>query len=177
MKKRNIIAIVLVAIAVITFVIGAIISNNPEKKEEEYVQNAISCFLAGDYVWDEANERLVNPKYVEIYYYEDGGNFSMILPELSEEEEYYIFYMPKHNGKAKFFVQTPASSKYENLDYSETLMDICKAIKAGSCYLKTDEGALLISSIRVTRDGTLYAKDIANDEWHKKVSTDEFILG
>lgn len=177
MKKKNILAIILVAIALITFVIGAIIANNPEKNEEEAIHEVISCFLAGDYVWDESHEKLVNPTYIEIYHYENDDTFSVILPVISDGEEYYLFYNPEYNEKANFFVQTPASSRYENLDYSVILLNICKAIKSGSCYLKTAEETVLISSIRVTRDGTLYAKDIVNEEWHQKVSTDEFILG
>ena len=174
MKKKNILAIILVAIALITFVIGAIIANNPEKKEEEAIHEVISCFLAGDYVWDESKKKLVNPDYIEIYHHEDDCFF--VILRVPEEGKYFIFYSPNYNGKATFFVETPASSKYENLDYSEDIMNICKAIKLGSCYLKTAEGAVLISSIRVTRDGTLYAQDTA-EKWHQNVSTDEFILG
>lgn len=170
MKKRNIIVAILVAILVVTFIAGAIISSR--SSEAERIKNVVSSFLAGDYIWDESHEELVNPKYIEIYH---DKNFFVIFP-IIEEDEFYIFYSPEYNGKANFFVSIPSSSKMKNTDLVEDIMDICKALKAGTCYLKTSEGAVLIENIRVTRDGTLYALDNVSGKWHKNVAMDDFIL-
>lgn len=178
MKKKNI-AIILIAVIAVTFVIGAIISHKPTVKEEECIQEVITSFLAGDYIWDEPPEeekggKLVNPTYIEIYYYKNES-FYVIFP-IHEEPEHYIFYAPKYNGKpTNLFVDTPASSEMENVDYSEQLLSICKSLKSGTCYLKVSESAVLISNIRIARDGTLYVLDTA-EEWHKNVKVEDFIL-
>ena len=173
MKKKNIIVAILVAILVVTFIAGAIISKRSSQEDE--IQNVVSCFLAGDHIWDESHEEVVNPRYIELYHFGNDDAYFVIFP-LSEEDEYYMFYSPEYNGKANFFVSIPSSSKMKNADLVEDIMDICKALKAGTCYLKTSEGAVLIENIRVTRDGTLYALDNVSGKWHKNVAMDDFIL-
>ena len=179
MKKKNIITAILVTILVVTLIAGAIISNRSSSLQEDEIRNVISCFLAGDHIWDESRELVVNPRYIELYHFENDDAYFVIFPFSEEEDdEYLMFYSPKYNERADFFIKTPVSTnQIINLNLVEEIMDICMALRSGTCYLKTSDGsAVLVENIRISRNGALYALDNVSGKWHKNVATDDFIL-
>ena len=121
MKKKNILVALLVIIALITFMLTAI-SSQEQTNSEKNLSTVISSFLARDYIWDESHKDFSYPEYIEISFFEDS-EFFIKIPLF---ENYWMFYSTT-NGNPDFFVETPFSIKDSHCEFAD-IFSICKRL-------------------------------------------------